>query len=84
MARKLSLMPRLAAIPLLFALIGWMEAGHPVPIFRLFTFLFVFWLSRIWPRFYAEKRATASSFWRRLPLAYACSKAWRLFSNPKS
>ncbi len=42
MARKLSLMPRLAAIPVLLALIGWMEARHPVPAFRLFTFFFVF------------------------------------------
>ena len=42
MARKLSRMPRLAAIPVLLALIGWMEARHPVPAFRLFTFLFVF------------------------------------------
>ncbi|MGH6845411.1 MAG: SGNH/GDSL hydrolase family protein [Methylocella sp.] len=42
MVRKLSLMPRLAAIPLLLALIGWMEARHPVPAFRLFTFSLVF------------------------------------------
>jgi hypothetical protein len=42
MARKLSRMPRLAAIPVLLALIGWMEARHPVPAFRLFTFFFVF------------------------------------------
>ncbi|MGH6811183.1 MAG: SGNH/GDSL hydrolase family protein [Methylocella sp.] len=42
MARKLSLMPRLAAIPFLLALIGWMEARHPVSTFRLFTFFFVF------------------------------------------
>ncbi|MGH6852029.1 MAG: hypothetical protein ACREDJ_02295, partial [Methylocella sp.] len=40
--RKLSLMPRLAAIPVLLALTGWMEARHPVPAFRLFTFFFVF------------------------------------------
>jgi hypothetical protein len=44
MARKLSLMPRLAAIPVLLALIGWMEARdpHAVPLFRLFTFVFLF------------------------------------------
>jgi hypothetical protein len=42
MARKLSRMLRLAAIPVLLALIGWMEARHPVPAFRLFTFFFVF------------------------------------------
>jgi hypothetical protein len=42
MARKLSRMPRLAAIPVLLALIGWMEARQPVPAFRLFTFFFVF------------------------------------------
>src|ERR1700730_10871236 len=41
-AGKPALMPRLAAIPVLLGLIGWMEAAHPVPIFRLFTFLFVF------------------------------------------
>ena len=39
---KPALMPRMAAIPVLLGLIGWMEAAHPVPIFRLFTFLFVF------------------------------------------
>ena len=42
MARKLSLMPRLAAIPVLLALISWMDARHPVSAFRLFTFFFVF------------------------------------------
>jgi hypothetical protein len=41
-AGKPFLVLRLAAIPVLLALIAWMEAGHPVPIFRLFTFLFVF------------------------------------------
>jgi hypothetical protein len=42
MARKLSRLLRLAAIPVLLALIGWMEARHLVPAFRLFTFFFVF------------------------------------------
>ncbi|MGH6800800.1 MAG: SGNH/GDSL hydrolase family protein, partial [Methylocella sp.] len=42
MARMLSLIPRLAAIAVLLALIGWMEERHPLPAFRLFTFLFVF------------------------------------------
>lgn len=42
MARKLSLMTRAAAIPVLLALIGWMEARHPVSAFRVFSFFFVF------------------------------------------
>ena len=35
-------MPRFAAIPVLLALIGWMDARHPVSAFRLFTFFFLF------------------------------------------
>ena len=40
-AAKPLLLQRLAAMPVLLALIVWMEADHPVPTFRLFTFLFV-------------------------------------------
>ena len=35
-------MTRVAAIPVLLALIGWMEARHPVSAFRVFSFFFVF------------------------------------------
>jgi hypothetical protein len=42
MARKLSLMLRLAAIPILLALIRLMETRHSLPSFRLFTFIFLF------------------------------------------
>ncbi|MGH6796645.1 MAG: SGNH/GDSL hydrolase family protein, partial [Methylocella sp.] len=42
MARKLLLMPRLAAIPVLLAFMGWLEARHPVPAFQLFTFFVAF------------------------------------------
>ncbi|MGH9677151.1 MAG: SGNH/GDSL hydrolase family protein, partial [Candidatus Acidiferrum sp.] len=44
MARKLSRKWRLATIAVLLALIGWMDARHPVPAFRMFTFFFVFLL----------------------------------------
>lgn len=44
MAMKLSFPLRIAAIPLLLGLVAFMEAKHPLPYFRLLTFLFVFLL----------------------------------------
>jgi hypothetical protein len=43
--RRPFLVLRLAAIPVLLALLVWMEARHPLPSFRLFTFFFVFLLA---------------------------------------
>ncbi len=67
MARKLSLMPRLAAIPLLLALIGWMDVRHPVSAFRLFAFFFVFLVFADMASLLRGKLRDASSSWRRLP-----------------
>jgi hypothetical protein len=41
-AGRLVLLLRLAAMPVLLALISWMETRHPVPNFHLFTFFFAF------------------------------------------